>query len=73
MLGPISVSILVISGICLHAAIHHLYWSAQHSYKRSELLFGGIALLAAFFAMTLIWSYQASSIAEVSSALTWNI
>jgi hypothetical protein len=36
------------------------------------LLFGGIALLAAFFAMTLIWSYQASSIAEVSSALTYN-
>jgi PAS domain S-box-containing protein len=66
-------ALLVVTGICLLAAIRHLSNGLWRPFDRANVLFGFMCCCATGMAWTLSQLYRAGTVDEFTSLLKWNV
>src|SRR5262245_35542542 len=61
--------LLMMSGVCLYAAVHHLLVGLQRPRNLTHLLFSGMCLAVGVFGPTEVLGYRAQSVADYAVAL----
>ncbi len=66
-------TLLVLTGICIYAAINHLSIGLKRPYDRLHLLFAGMCVMAVFHGLTHILMHRAQTAADLLTALKLNL
>ncbi len=66
------ITLSVLAGVCLYAAIHHL-WMARRLSDRTHLLFALLCLMVTFYVLAKTGAYRAVTAAELVSRRRWEI
>ncbi len=66
------ITLSVLAGVCLYAAIHHL-WIARYLSDRTHLLFALLCLMVTFYVLAKTGAYRAVTAAELVSRRRWEI
>jgi PAS domain S-box-containing protein len=66
------ITLYVLAGVCLYAAIHHL-WIARHLSDRTHLWFALLCLVVTFYVLVKAGAYRAATVAELVSLRRWEV
>lgn len=71
MSGIFSISVAVLAGLCLYAAVHHLWLGWRRPRQRVHLLFGLLCLVVAAYVLAKLGTYHAGTAPELVAMRRW--